>query len=528
MTASTSAHTQSFDEPVAEPISLHHFVKTLGTYRVVIFVSLAALAIAYVLVAAIVFLASPTQRVTSQPFRLDFEGASSGKFPNGLRFSTADIVSATILLPVYRRNDLQTYVSFPNFSRSVFVLESNRAYDVLTAEYQARLADPRLTPVDRERVQREYEQKRDAIAKNAYSLNYIRLEGMRKLPEPIIRKVLADILSSWSDYAIKNQDVLAYRIAVLSPEILATTEIEKKDPMIAMHMLRARTVRLLDNLSELQKLPGAELARAGSNQMSLAEVRVRMEEFQRYRIEPLVTRVRTSGAAAPVTVRFLQDQLDYDQRQLAAARKRADSLRDTLALYEQGMSTGQSAQPLPSSFPQPARGSGAGETVMPQLSDTFIDRIVDVVRKSGDAQYRQQIANDYRGAMETVIPLEQAVAYDTALLQEVKSGGAAGSRAEPAAISAEIETSRNELHVLAARMNEIYREISRNVYSTSQLVTVTAPPSTRIALAVDVVKILLWGIVVMLIALPLIVIACLLHNRVREEEEEEQLARGHA
>jgi hypothetical protein len=78
------------------------------------------------------------------------------------------------------------------------------------------------------------------------------------------------------------------------------------------------------------------------------------------------------------------------------------------------------------------------------------------------------------------------------------------------------------LKVLVARMNEIYREISRSVYSTSQLVTVTAPPSTRIAHAIDPTKLVLWGIVVVLVALPVIVIACVLHNRVREEEAQEQ------
>lgn len=521
MTATTHAPAEILDEPVGEPISLHHFVRTLHNYRRVILLSLAAIAVAYMLVAVIIYLMSPTQRVTTQQFRLDFEGAAGGKFPNGLRFSTSDIISPSILLPVYLENNLKTFLTFPNFSRSLFVLEANSAYDLLAAEYQARLSDPRLSTVDRERLQREYEQKRDAIAKNEYSLNYIRFERLNAIPEPIVRKVLADTLTQWSDFAIKDQDVLAYKVAVLSPEILVPTEIEKTDPMIATHMLRARTVRLLDNLAILQKLPGAELARGGSNRMSLEEVRMRMQEIQRYQIEPLVSRIRASGIATPVTLHFLQDQLDYDQLQLAAARKHADSARDTLAMYEQSVSGG--AQPVrTSSSPSLENRGSNGETVMPQLSDTFLDRIGDLVRKSADAQFRQQIANDYRQSLEAVIPLEQAVAYDTTLLGDVKKGATGGARVDPASIAAEVEASRNELKVLVTRMNEIYREISRSVYSTSQLVTVTAPPWTRTTHAIDATKLILWGVAVMLLSLPLVVFACVLHNRVREEEIQEQ------
>jgi hypothetical protein len=517
MTQQTHAHPEHSSETFGEPISLSHFVRTLRDYRVVIILTLTATAILYALGVVVVVLASPTERVTSQSFRLDFEGAATGKFPNGLRFSTSDIVSPPVLLPVFRRNGLERYVSFPNFSRSIFVLESNPAYDILSAEYQSRLADPRVSPVDRERLLKEFEQKRDAIAKNEYTINYVRFERIGKIPEQILRKVLTETLTSWSDDAVKNQDVLAYRISVLSPEILNATVAERSDQIVSALMLRNRTIRLLDNLAELRKLPGADLVRAGADRMSLDEVRLRLEEILRYRIEPVVTRLQASGATTPATLRFLQDQLAYDQRKLAAAKKMADSYQATLAVYQQ--TPPQVSRPETASSQPPARPAGAGETVMPQISDTFLDRIVDLVGKSADTQYRQHLVDGCRETMEAVIPIEQAVSYDTSLLGNAKGGLTAGS-ADRTAISSEIEGIRTDLRSLVVAMNDIYRGISRNVYSTSQLVTLTAPPSTRVAHAVDPVRLLLWGIVVMLIALPLTVIGCLLHNRVREEESQ--------
>lgn len=523
MRSSTTPQTDSFDPPDGEPLSIRHLLGILSAYQRVIYLTLIAVAIAYALVALVVFLARPTERITAQQFRLDFEGAAEGKFPNGLKFSTTDVVNPNILLKVYRQNELARYMAFPNFSRSVFVLESNRAYDLLAAEYQARLADPKLSPVDRERLQGEFEQKRAAISKNEYALNYVRLERVEKIPEPIVRKTLVDILSSWSEYAMKDQDVLAYRVAVLSPDILNPTAVENGDPMIETQMLRTRTVRLLDNLAQLQKLPGAELARGGASRMSLAEVRLRMEEIQRYRIEPLVSRVASSGTATALTMRFLQDQLDYDTRQLTAARRRAESLRDTLAVYEQTATAGRS--PVSTSGSQaPPRGANGGDTVMPQINDSFIDRMVDLAQKSADAKYRQKIVDDYRNATDEVIPLEQAVNYDQDLINTVRTSG--GSKMDAAAVSNEIAGTRAELRVLVGRMNEIYREISKNVYSTGQLITVTAPPTTRVTRAVDLPRLALWGVVVMLLAIPLTIIGVLIHNRVREEAVEEELAQG--
>src|SRR6267378_1852405 len=74
------------------PISLSHFTHVLHRYRLVIFVSLATLALAYLIVAVALYLFAPAQRTTVQAFRLDFEGAGEGKYPNGTKFNIADII----------------------------------------------------------------------------------------------------------------------------------------------------------------------------------------------------------------------------------------------------------------------------------------------------------------------------------------------------------------------------------------------------------------------------------------------------
>src|SRR5712691_5882564 len=186
---------------IGEPISVSHFVHTLKRYRTTILLSLVAVALAYALGAILFFIASPSQRITTQQFRLDFEGSGEGLYPNGMKFSIADIISGPILERVYRDN-LTGVISFSDFIRSIFILQSNTASELLAAEYQARLSDARLSSVDRERLQNEYELKRQSIKKNEYSINFARRTGLRTVPEPVARKVLLDILNRWADFAV--------------------------------------------------------------------------------------------------------------------------------------------------------------------------------------------------------------------------------------------------------------------------------------------------------------------------------------
>src|SRR5688572_14681334 len=93
------------------PVSVSHIVHTLQKYAGVIIISLLAIMIGYLLLAVLSYLMAPAIRVTTLPFRLDFEGATRGTYPNGRKFSSADILSTPILLAVYKKNGVQPYAS---------------------------------------------------------------------------------------------------------------------------------------------------------------------------------------------------------------------------------------------------------------------------------------------------------------------------------------------------------------------------------------------------------------------------------
>jgi hypothetical protein len=507
-------------------MSISHLVHTLRAYAAVIVLSLAAVALVYVVFAVALYVFSPTQRITSQKFHLDFRGASEGTYPNGIKFSSGDVTSTPVLRRVYDENQLERFMKFPNFSRALFVLESNPDYERLAADYQARLADPKLSAIDRDRIQREWQAKSASVAKSDYSLNWLRSSDSAGVPESLVRKALTDTLREWGRFITNEQHVLQYRVSVLSPQLL--TGSAEGEPLVAIHVLRSKIFRILANTDELREVPGSDLIRT-SNGMSLEEIRARLTEIVRFRIEPLASRVATSGLTAdrPGAVRFLEGQLAYDQRQLKSAQDNAEAIRQSLAVYsleQRGFNaeTASAATATTSSREAARPPLRSSDTVMPQINDSFLDRLMTLTSQSSDVMYRQKIVDDYRRAVVLAIPYEQAVGYDQEILDVVKKYGG-GPPIQAAGVHDEIVATENEARQLLVWVNEIYAIVSNNLDPSKEIFSLTAPPVSRTEHSRSLTQLALYGVALLALSLPVITILCLLHARVREEDASEPM-----
>lgn len=504
------------------PFSLSRYTHAMRRYRGVIGLCLLAVAAGYFLIATALYLFGPAERVTAQPFRLDFQGAGQGLYPNNTKFTAAEIVSTPILSRVWQENHLGDYLDYGEFSRSVYILETNREYERLAAEYEAKLADTKLTPIDRERIQNEFDQKVRSIAKSEYSISFMRHVRTKEVPDALARKVVLSILEDWADFAVNQQHVFTYEVSVLSPQILTPTPIEQSDIIAAVEVLRAKVQRVLANIRTIAKLPGATLARPPQDHLSLDEIRMHLNDIQRFRLEPLLAAAVHTPALVgdrAATMRFLESQLAYDQQQLDASQKVADFTRESLLMYEQPTAAerAQSLGPTRSA----AEGSKGSEAVTPQLSDTFLDRLVTLSGRAADAQYRQQLVDAYRSAMTNTIPLKEAVAQDQELLKEVQKPSGGATALDAAAARAQIEQARAEVGQLMVKTNELFQIISNNMTPSTQLYTLTAPPTTRVLRAYSLPRLALFGLLLLLLSLPVILAGVLIHNRVREEEAAE-------
>jgi len=507
-------HSNEASVPIESMTSVSHFVRTLRNYARFIAAAMFSVAIAYAAVALALYLKAPGQRTTVQPFRLDFRGAREGTLPNGARFAPTEIVNATVLQTVFNRDDLSRFTTFEAFSRSVFVLEVNSEYERLVSDYQARLSDSRLSPADRDRLYQELELKKGSINKNTYALCYLPVRRAAGLPDTLIRKVLLDILNTWAVFAIDEEHALDYRVPVFSPRILDATA-ESEDPVIAIQVLRSKINRVIDNVDRLCNLPAAELMRTRDG-ASLGEIRMQLEDTVRFRLEPLVGIARDSGLLSDraSTTHFIESQLAYDQRRLTAAEVRAEAAREAMSVSTDRQPKPEGVASAQVSAPASARD---GETVMPQINDTFLDRLIGLTRQVVDSPYRQKLIDDYQTAVDKTIPAREAVTYQQEVLLQVRAN-VTNQRSDGKVVRTKLQVATDDVRRLIGQVAEIQATLSRTVSPSTQLFSLNGPPVTRTEHAVSLRKLFLFGVFVLIVSFPLVVVLTLLHARMREEE----------
>lgn len=172
------------------------------------------------------------------------------------------------------------------------------------------------------------------------------------------------------------------------------------------------------------------------------------------------------------------------------------------------------------------RPSPAGETVMPQISESFLDRIVDLTNQTADRQFRQDLVNQIKKAALQVVPLQTSVSYDQQLVNEFKAAPSRGapSQAEVEAMRRQWDQVYAEVAKTIGQINEIYVIASKQLNPVTELFTVTSPIQARVDRAVSLSRLLLYGILVFLISIPVVIGGALIHNRIHEEELAEGIA----
>ncbi|HEX8154432.1 MAG TPA: hypothetical protein VF698_14965, partial [Thermoanaerobaculia bacterium] len=287
---------------------------------------------------------------------------------------------------------------------------------------------------------------------------------------------------------------------------------------IGIHVLRSKIIRTSENIDKLRELPAAELARTRKDRVSLADIKLRLEDMVRFRLEPLASSVQPTDRVG--AIHFLERQLSYDTRLLKARRDAAAAVRDALGMYEQTAKAAQDPAALQPATGDPATAAKTSGNDSVVLNEGFLDRLIALTNNSSDVLYRQKLAEDYRRLQIAAIPLELAVAYDTQILAEMRSGGT-GTPPPPEEVTQQINTTRAEVQALLVSVNEIYQLVSRHLNPSTHLYTPTAPPVTRTERSASLSRLALYGGIVFLLSLPLVIGLCLLHHRVRTEEFQE-------
>jgi hypothetical protein len=502
-----------------DELSVRKIARALWWYRRVITAALVAVAIVGAAIAGWIYLRQPVERQATIEFRMVFDGADKGEYPNGLKFSYSEVIGAPVLTEVFENNKLSRYCTYDEFKNSFFIQETNREIELLGYEYRARLADPKLSPVDRARIEEEFRERLEGLRVPEYRLTFLAPATASPIPDVLLSKLLNDVLSTWADHAATRRGVLKYQINLLSLNVLPQEALSSEDYLIRLDILRGKINRVLFNLEELAALPGAAVQRVGDARFSIAEIRANLTDVLRYKTEPLIGLIRGTGVSTnpAVLARYLENRLFQMRLEKEAADRKLTVLRDTLSRYMQERGVASAA---------PQSGAGAatggpgygGTAVVPQLSDSFINRLVEVT--AYDTRYRQSLADRIIRAGEESVMLERDVEYYTSLLDAVRRAPAATRGAEDSV--RDIEGRLKEIFESTVRAieqgNAFYEQLSaHNLNPRTNLYTLVGAYSTRTTRAITMWSLWAYVLFAMGICLVVVPVGCYVHHYLKQE-----------
>jgi len=495
----THMTTRGGEEPdyIEDEVSLKPYFETLWDYRRVIGASVVGVVALYVVGVLLVFLLAPAERLGSIQFRLLFDGAEKGEYPNGSLFSASEIVGGPVLTEVFKANDLQRFGKYADFQDSVFVLQSNLDLELLAYEYRARLAEALVDPV--------------------YTISMRRQERLTTLPRALMNKVLLDILNVWAKQAEERKGATKYNVDVLSPSILQREMLDREEYLVAIDILRAKSSRVLATIDEIAKLPGAKTIHVGEERLTLADVRAGLEDVVRFKLEPLLGLIRSEGITRDPRALSLYAnnqlfQLRQEQQESAA---RVQALQASVREFsaQGGLSAGDTRAGAAGS----AGGTGGG-AVTPQLDQSFLDRIMGLSTARDDSEYKRKITDRVIVESERMAAKGREAAYyeDLAKELQVSKRRAVGSSEMVALIKGRSAEAFSEIVKAIEQTATIYREISAlNLNPSTTLFTVTDPFAQYTQRSLTARTVVLYLVLVLMLTLIVAPIGCLVHHAFR-------------
>lgn len=477
-----------------------NLIRTHG--RTVLIGALAVAAVVAALGAAYVRWGQSTEMVASLEFRPTFTGMADLKYPNELPFSPNDVTAGSIVDLVYDGNNISAVCDRETFRGGLFVEQRSDQSVFLDLEYQDKLSEPRITAVERKLLQEEHAAKRQALPLQ-YRLVFVTPRACAGLSQVVLSKVMVDVLKKWASESETKRGVLNHQVQVLTPATLDVKSVGGGGLLLRADLLRTALRRVIENIMEVSKLPGAELIRYGPARITFLEVQGKLTDLVGSRLDPLVM---TSGRSMIQESAFwVNETVEAAVRKQKAAERKVAAYKGALADFSNtGGATG------PSRAADVAAGAGNAnntQAMMAQVDRSFIDRIVEMSEAS--AVYRQHLTDRIVEAELEAVAEEQRASYYRRLLQSSREQG--GAEVDSEDLNRSLNAIVDEGKALTKQFGELYDEFSRVALRSAGAMYVTEKPVTiattqrfslrsvlNLALATFVGTLLLWfGFVVL-------------------------------
>ncbi len=506
-----------------DEISLRPLVRTLWQYRQVLATWTIILAAIFLVGSICIYVFQPADRQASMEFRLIFEGADNGLYPNGIPFSRSEIIATPVLTEVYEVNELERYCTYDQFKNGLFVLESNRELDLLGFEFQTKLGDSRLTAVDRANLEEEFRSRRQALEVPQYVITFLRPTGLTTIPDELMGKVLDDILSKWADQATTQRGVLNYQTSLYTTSLLSQ-ELVVGDQIVRADILRGKINRFLTNLIDLQTLPGISVVRVGVNRISLPEIRANLEDLSQYFLNPLTAYLWNNSLSSDANLlqSYIENRLFDTEADFLEAEQKVQSREQALGAY---VTNGTVVNRVDDEGRISADGSqSAGmPALITQFGDSFLDRLISMAGATEDIQYRQELTNRVIESKDEKSGLQRERAYYNRMndiLEPILRSGRQGDL-NPELVR---EADNRFLEILdgvvenVEQANAVYEVVSaQNLNPRTTLFTITSPFSVGTLFGVTPGTLAINSVIALVVCFMFLPLICLLHNYFRRQ-----------
>ena len=506
-----------------DEVSLQPLFKALWGYRLVFVLGGLSLVSASLLWAFWIYTTQPMERRGFVGFRVEFAGSAAGEYPNGERFSRAEIASDPVLSKVFAANDLARYLTFEDFKRSVFVQDANSERTLLELEYENRLSDESLSFVNRSQLETEFQDRSASLQGASYTVNMIYPGNQEVIPEILLGKVLNDILTIWTEQVRTTKGAFSYPVA-FQPPSFSIEATEGLDDVIRAERSRNYLNQTLEFLEELEGLPGAATFQSPANpEVVLSGIRANLEETRRFVLAPLVQFIMsTRQAAAPVLGAYLANRqlevvLDH-QAALGRLEVLERSMRDYLEGWLGGQGDGRNSYSGPDLEPD------AGfET---QVSGVSLDRLLAMAARAGegpDILFRQALTERIILAGEAVVDLEREAAFYQQLTEFTPESGqqpqlSMSPQARRGFIEDSFQTINGAISTGLAQSRAFLRDLEyNNLQPETDLFSISTPFALVVTGAETTRIFFVFGLGGLLFACVVLPLFCLVHYYVRKD-----------
>jgi hypothetical protein len=515
-------HDDIYDD---ESISLWPMITKVWNSRSVFGLAFGGALGVFLLGLALVYVWYPNQKTATVGFRLLFDGADKGRYPNGTTFGPSDVNSTPILESVFKANALDQYGRFESFKSAMFVRQANRRLELLEEEFRSKLTDTKLTPVDRQRIERDFEARSKSLSTADFELVFVRSERFREMPTALAQKTLSDVLSTYATDLDQKKGALKYRVSIPTRNMVRQDLITEEDYIVSLDMIRNAIQKVQAAAAAVQAIPGSNVLRVGPKRLALTDIQSNLDDLLRFRINPMIGFVRSIGVTknAALTIQYLRNQLFAISLERDVAKRRGEVYADSLRRYvtERPGSTTEGAGNAARAGG--SLGSGNVPALIPQLGDSFFDRLIELGSKGDDTVYRQELVNKATIVGMTLADFEKEAAFYQDVLAVFEN---AAKKVNPA-------EQKDFLAVFQARYPKIFEELlasidnvglfyetlsQQNLNPTTMLIEITSPASVNSESSLAGSRVMVAAVVYFVVVGVCVLIGIFVFARFREEK----------